>query len=158
VQALGRDAGWAGCGERERPEDDDHRGQQPRLQHWIDPAGLIRAADQSAGWQRRGYRAAMPLRLCSTCGEENSARARFCQACAAPLPDTSEATPEVRRVVTVVFADIAGSTAMGEHLDPEALRRVQARYFDAMKAAVTHHEGTVEKYIGDAVMAVFGIP
>ena len=60
--------------------------------------------------------------------------------------------------MTIVFADIAGSTAIGERLDPEALRRVQVRYFDAMKAAIERHGGTVEKYIGDAVMAVFGIP
>jgi class 3 adenylate cyclase/tetratricopeptide (TPR) repeat protein len=57
-----------------------------------------------------------------------------------------------------VFADMAGSTAIGERLDPEALRRVQARYFDDMTAVLERHGGTVEKYIGDAVMAVFGIP
>jgi len=100
----------------------------------------------------------MSVRVCPACGEENSERARFCQACATPLPETAEAVSEVRKVVTIVFADMAGSTAIGERLDPEALRRVQARYFDAMQAVLERHGGTVEKYIGDAVMAVFGIP
>ena len=77
--------------------------------------------------------------------------------CAAPL--LSEGSPrEARKTVTVVFCDVTGSTALGEKLDPETLRRVMARYFDAMKTAVEHHGGTVEKFIGDAVMAVFGIP
>jgi class 3 adenylate cyclase len=65
---------------------------------------------------------------------------------------------ETRKTVTIVFCDITGSTALGERLEPEALRDVQSRYFDAMRSAVEHHGGTVEKYIGDAVMAVFGVP
>ena len=68
------------------------------------------------------------------------------------------ASHEVRKSVTVVFCDVSGSTALGELLDPEALRRVMTRYFDTMKVAIEHHGGTVEKFIGDAVMAVFGIP
>ena len=62
------------------------------------------------------------------------------------------------RRVTILFCDVAGSTALGERLDPEALRRVMRRYFDEMSAIVERHGGTVEKFIGDAVMAVFGIP
>ena len=65
---------------------------------------------------------------------------------------------ESRKTVSVVFCDITGSTAMGERLDPEAVRHLMGRYFDEMKAAVQSHGGTVEKFIGDAVMAVFGIP
>jgi predicted ATPase/class 3 adenylate cyclase len=65
---------------------------------------------------------------------------------------------ETRKTVTVLFADVTGSTGLGERLDPESLRRVMARYFDEMRAAVERHGGTVEKFIGDAVMAVFGIP
>jgi class 3 adenylate cyclase/tetratricopeptide (TPR) repeat protein len=64
----------------------------------------------------------------------------------------------VRKTVTIVFADLAGSTSVGERLDPEALRDLQTRYFDTMRRALERHGGTVEKYIGDAVMAVFGIP
>ena len=60
--------------------------------------------------------------------------------------------------MTVVFCDLAGSTSLGETLDPESLRQVLTRYFEAMSDALVRHGGTVEKYIGDAVMAVFGIP
>ena len=95
---------------------------------------------------------------CPNCGEENPERARFCLNCATPLTPAADPAGESRRVVTIVFADMAGSTAMGERLDPEALRRVQARYFDEMTTVLERHGGTVEKYIGDAVMAVFGIP
>ena len=65
---------------------------------------------------------------------------------------------EVRKTVTAVFADVAGSTAIGERLDPESLRRVMGRYFDEMKAVLEGHGASVEKFIGDAVMAVFGFP
>jgi class 3 adenylate cyclase/tetratricopeptide (TPR) repeat protein len=64
----------------------------------------------------------------------------------------------VRKTVTVLFCDLAGSTALGERFDPEALRSLLARYFERMKAIVERHGGTVEKFIGDAVMAVFGVP
>jgi class 3 adenylate cyclase/tetratricopeptide (TPR) repeat protein len=65
---------------------------------------------------------------------------------------------EVRKTVTILFADVIGSTELGERLDPESLRQVMTRYFDAMRTALEDHGGTVEKFIGDAVMAVFGIP
>ena len=97
------------------------------------------------------------MQRCPNCGEENSDRARFCQNCATPLAAPQSAS-ETRKVVTIVFADVTGSTALGERLDPEALRRVMGRYFDEMAAVVERHGGTVEKFIGDAVMAVFGIP
>jgi class 3 adenylate cyclase len=72
---------------------------------------------------------------------------------------TSDATVhEVRKTVTILFADVIGSTELGERLDPESLRQVMTRYFDAMRSALERHGGTVEKFIGDAVMAVFGIP
>ena len=64
----------------------------------------------------------------------------------------------MRKTVTIVFCDLVGSTAMGETLDPEQLRLVTQRYFDAMRAPIERHGGTVEKFIGDAVMAVFGVP
>jgi len=60
--------------------------------------------------------------------------------------------------VTILFADVTGSTALGERLDPEAMRHVMGRYFDRAREVVERHGGTVEKFIGDAVMAVFGIP
>jgi class 3 adenylate cyclase len=74
------------------------------------------------------------------------------------LEAAAEPSGETRRVVTIVFADVTGSTALGERLDPEAMRRVMGRYFDQMAAVIERHGGTVKKFIGDAVMAVFGIP
>ena len=94
---------------------------------------------------------------CPACGADNPDGARFCNSCGAGLAVEASA-PEVRKVVTVVFCDVTGSTALGERLDPEALRRVMRRYFDEMTRAIEAHEGTVEKFIGDAVMAVFGLP
>jgi class 3 adenylate cyclase/tetratricopeptide (TPR) repeat protein len=87
----------------------------------------------------------------------NPDRAKFCLNCATPLT-TAALSREARKTVTVVFCDVTGSTALGEKLDPEALRRVMSRYFEAMRVALERHGGTVEKFIGDAVMAVFGIP
>ncbi len=94
---------------------------------------------------------------CPQCGGENRAGARFCDSCAAPLT-ARQPTREQRKTVTVLFCDIASSTELGERLDPEALRALLARYFEQMKAIVERHGGVVEKFIGDAVMAVFGIP
>jgi class 3 adenylate cyclase len=65
---------------------------------------------------------------------------------------------EARKTVTIVFTDVTGSTSLGEQLDPEALRGVMARYFERAQTVLERHGGTVEKFIGDAVMAVFGIP
>ena len=67
-------------------------------------------------------------------------------------------TQEQRKTVTVLFCDLTGSTELGESLDPERLRALLARYFERMKAIVERHGGSVEKFIGDAVMAVFGVP
>jgi class 3 adenylate cyclase len=95
--------------------------------------------------------------VCASCGEENREEARFCDSCGAALA-VAAPTREVRKVVTVLFCDVTGSTALGERIDPESLRRVMARYFETAKAVVERHGGTVEKFIGDAVMAVFGVP
>jgi class 3 adenylate cyclase/tetratricopeptide (TPR) repeat protein len=93
---------------------------------------------------------------CPSCGRENAADARFCPACGAEL--VGAPTREVRKTVTVLFADVTGSTALGERLDAESLRRTMARYFETAKACLERHGASVEKFIGDAVMAVFGVP
>src|SRR3954453_17800033 len=98
------------------------------------------------------------VRPCPNCGEGAPDGARFCSACGAPLDSAPEVRPELRKVVTIVFCDLSGSTSLGERLDSESVRGMVTRYFDAMRGALEHHGGTVEKFIGDAVMAVFGVP
>ncbi|MBD0347803.1 MAG: AAA family ATPase [Thermoleophilia bacterium] len=98
------------------------------------------------------------MSACPSCGEKNAAGSRFCSACGTELAPSGEVRREVRKLVTLVFGDLAGYTRAGESLDPEALRRVQQRYFETARSAVERHGGTVEKFIGDAVMAVFGVP
>src|SRR6266480_5112196 len=93
--------------------------------------------------------------VCANCGHENSDAARFCEACGAAL---GRGSGERRKVVSVLFCDVMGSTALGESTDPEALRALLARYFERMSGIVELHGGSVEKFIGDAVMAVFGVP
>ncbi len=95
---------------------------------------------------------------CPRCGEENPEPARFCRACGNALTAEANAGFEVRKTVTILFCDLAGSTSLGEQQDPEQLRRVMSRYYEEARAVLERHGGQVEKFIGDAVMAVFGIP
>lgn len=94
---------------------------------------------------------------CGTCGREIGEDFVFCPYCSAPVTPPSPAR-EQRKRVTILFCDVTGSTALGERTDPEALRALLARYFERMKRVIESHGGTVEKFIGDAVMAVFGVP
>ena len=96
--------------------------------------------------------------VCASCGAANPPANRFCGACGAPLEGVAEVSRETRKTVTVLFCDVSGSTTLGERLDAESMRRVMSRYFEAMRAVLERHGGTVEKFIGDAIMAVFGIP
>src|SRR4249919_1152602 len=100
------------------------------------------------------------MQLCPNCGEENPPRFRLCGYCGTALAPAEAAPPprEIRKTVTIVFSDLRGSTDLGERLDSESLREVMTRYFDAMRAELEAHGGTIEKYIGDAIMAVFGLP
>ncbi|HEX8731619.1 MAG TPA: adenylate/guanylate cyclase domain-containing protein [Ktedonobacterales bacterium] len=115
-------------------------------------------------------------RVCPNCGAINPPDARFCNQCgyaldtpaptatpiAAPAEteagDTLEEESQQRRVVTILFADLANSTALAESIDPEELRALLAEFFAAMSREIRRHGGSVEKYIGDAIMAVFGLP
>ena len=135
------------------------------------PRGRSEAADTLAG-----------MRTCATCGAENPEGAGFCSNCGSPLGRTcpncgeavaeearfcsncgnvlepAEAPVEERKLVTIVFADVTGSTTLGERLDPERLSEVLNTYFAAMREEIEAEGGTVEKFIGDAVMAAFGVP
>ena len=92
---------------------------------------------------------------CRVCSEENPEKARFCNACGEPLQEQS--SERFRRVVTILFSDVVDSTDLGERLDPETLHQVLTDYFDGVKPVVERHGGTLAKFIGDAVMAVFGL-
>ena len=97
------------------------------------------------------------MATCARCGRESPDDFGFCPACGAALV-AAPPPREVRKVVTVLFCDLTGSTALGDRTDPEALRALMTRYYDAARAVLERHGGTVEKFVGDAVMAVFGIP
>src|ERR671935_2360470 len=92
---------------------------------------------------------------CANCGHVSAEAFKFCPECGAVLP---RAGREERKTVTVLFCDVVGSTQLGELLDPESVRRVLSRYFETVREVVERHGGSVEKFIGDAVMAVFGVP
>jgi class 3 adenylate cyclase len=96
--------------------------------------------------------------VCARCGHANREDAKFCEECGFSFAAVPAGAKEQRKTVTVLFCDLTGSTALGETLDPERLRALLARYFERMKAIVERHGGSVEKFIGDAVMAVFGVP
>jgi class 3 adenylate cyclase len=93
--------------------------------------------------------------ICSSCGTQNYDAQKFCGECGAGLSAPNEAR---RRLVTVLCCDLVGSTELGERLDAEMLRKVLDRYFDVMRDAIRRHGGTVEKFIGDAVLGTFGVP
>jgi class 3 adenylate cyclase len=105
--------------------------------------------------------AALP-RACGSCGSELRPSAKFCDECGAPTGAATPARPaaasDSRKVVTIVFADLVGSTALHERLDPESARRFMEGYYAAMRGAVESHGGSVTQFLGDGVKAVFGIP
>jgi len=100
--------------------------------------------------------AAPGMRICPSCGEESPEHMRLCIVCGASLSAT--VARESRRTVTIVFAMPKVHAVSGEAPGPEVLREVMTRYFEGMRSALERHGGTVEKFIGDAVMAVFGLP
>jgi class 3 adenylate cyclase/tetratricopeptide (TPR) repeat protein len=95
---------------------------------------------------------------CDTCGASNADSARFCASCGTALPERVREGLEVRKTVTILFCDVVGSTSLGAATDPETTRRVMSRYAEAMTEVIVEHGGTVERFRGDEVMAVFGIP
>ena len=120
-------------------------------------------ADQPASSRFCSVCGAALVRLCPACGIESPADAAFCSACGTSLVEgavrgSALAEHEERRVVTVLFADLAGSTALGSRIDPEELRAIQGELFDLVNAEVERFGGLSEKFVGDAVLAVFGVP
>src|SRR5580765_2578603 len=119
----------------------------------------------------KGCAAALAL-ACPSCGASNDPGARFCNECATPLsagvapvtdgaaaPAVSPLAPAAeRRLVSVLFADLVGFTALSESRDSEEVRELLTAYFDRCKRLIERYGGTVEKFIGDAVMAVWGTP
>jgi class 3 adenylate cyclase/tetratricopeptide (TPR) repeat protein len=96
--------------------------------------------------------------VCPSCGQENPQIARFCLACGAALAAEAAPAREERKIVTVLFCDLVGSTARAEGSDPEDVRRLLSAYHERVRRELERFGGTVEKFIGDAVMAVFGAP
>src|SRR5260221_11102088 len=121
-------------------------------------------------------RATRTKATCATCGASIRAKDRFCPTCGTPIAaaraagsrsgraslkvtaETDDALLEQRKVVTIVFADLSGSTPLAEKLDPEELRTILGGYFGVLARQIQRYEGTIDKYVGDAVMAVFGAP
>jgi class 3 adenylate cyclase len=98
------------------------------------------------------------VQRCPDCGQDNPAIARFCLGCGRPFAGAEAATREERRIVSVIFVDLAGFTARAERLDPEDVRAILAPYHEAVRREIASFGGVVEKFIGDAVMGVFGAP
>jgi class 3 adenylate cyclase len=113
-------------------------------------------------WLAYGWGGSPPythgVAACPQCGEANPNRARYCWACGSALESASQPSLQVRKTVTVLFCDVAESTQLGDRRDPEQMRGVMSRFFEEARTVLQRHSGTVEKFIGDAVMAVFGIP
>ena len=98
-----------------------------------------------------------PVLTCARCGQENPDLAKFCNACGAPLVEPGRAGEE-RRIVSVLFVDLVGFTRARRQLDPEDVRAILTPYYERVREELQSLGGTVEKFIGDAVMGVFGAP
>jgi class 3 adenylate cyclase len=95
---------------------------------------------------------------CPSCGHENPQGSQFCNGCGSPVTSAPSVRREERKFVTVLFADMVGFTSRAESMDPEDVRTVLSSYHERVRHELERFGGTVEKFIGDAVMAAFGAP
>ena len=98
------------------------------------------------------------MAICASCGQENPQGARFCLACGLPLEHAQAPPREERRFVSIVFVDMVGFTSLAERLDPEDVQARLRPYHDAVRSEIESFGGIVEKFIGDAVVGMFGAP
>src|SRR4029077_12156487 len=119
---------------------------------------LLRAARDPAQPRLPGRAVALTMLVCAQCGRENPDDARFCAACGARLGAAAAARREERKVVSILFADLVGFTSRSEQLDPEDVRATLSPYYSRLRAELERRGGPVERFIGDAVMAVCGAP
>ena len=98
------------------------------------------------------------MTACLRCGASVADSSRFCGECGAPVPEALRPRQELRKTVTILFCDVVDSTVLGEQNDPETVRQAMSRFFNEMQAIVERHGGVVERFRGDEVMAVFGVP
>ncbi len=118
-------------------------------------------AESPPGQRFCGQCGASLMRACASCGTENPPENRFCGSCGTALAGSARspgAPVAERRLVSVLFADLVGFTTLSEHRDPEEVRELLSQYFDRCRSLIERYGGTVEKFIGDAVMAVWGTP
>src|SRR5437588_2878975 len=127
-----------------------------RLEQWANRGTRLKASSLGSAAIRVSAYSASMVRACAVCGLPIPDGARYCPNCGAaagPLVETEE-----RKMVTVLFADLVDSTGLTQHLDAERSREVLGRFFDAASEELIALRGRPEKFIGDAVMAVFGLP
>src|SRR5215831_15593875 len=104
----------------------------------------------------RGKRRLDRMKICPNCGEDNPERARFCITCGSELP--AEEATRFRKVITLLFCDLIDGGELAERLEPGDLSQALGTYYEAMRPIIEGHGGTVAKFIGDAIMSVFGVP
>jgi class 3 adenylate cyclase/tetratricopeptide (TPR) repeat protein len=126
-------------------------------------AGFVHVTDVSRGnraalHRKCDYFTLLSMPACPKCGEDNPERARFCWSCGSALADAAPSAGEERKVVSILFVDLVGFTSSSEQADPEDVRARLRTYHARVKQEIERFGGTVEKFIGDAVMAVFGAP
>src|SRR5262245_10829901 len=138
-----------------------HTDDDPSVALTRDPRAITCPAcsHDNRGGARFCEECATPLaRKCPSCGGEVRPAAKFCDTCGGNLLPRATESAESRKVVTIVFADLIGSTSLHERLDPESVSRLMDRYYQVVREPVEAHGGSVVELLGDGVMCAFGVP